>query len=89
MKVVNNTVVGSRQVGSSRQYVLTVTLSEKEARAIIKGRRQLRKDDIRDSFDNDSYAIDVVNGIVMLAGRVLEDEGRDESGVDFDGRHQD
>jgi len=83
MKVANKTAPVS-QVHD--EYKLVVKLSDREARALIRARRDLRKATIENDL-RDRYDVDVVNGIIMLAGRVLEDAGRDVSSVDFDERH--
>lgn len=78
-----NVTTAASQVSEDR-HTVTFKFSEPEAKALIRARRDLRKDTLRDNL-NDADT-DIVNGIVMLAGRVLEDDGRNESSVDFGSR---
>jgi len=82
MKATNVTPATS-QVSDSR-YTVELRLSEKSARAIIRARRDLRKATLRQ--DLSAADADVINGLSMIVGSILEDEGRNEREVDFDGR---
>ena len=85
MKAVNTTPA-TRQVSNSR-YTSERTLSERSARASIRARRDLRKATTGNDLSNADT--DVVNGLSMIIGSILEDEGRNEREVVFDDRSYD
>ena len=91
---------GSRQIGgaqptvaadpANRKFKVELELTVKDAEAIIRARREVRKDTLKRDLGSrkraDLQAVDAVNGLIMLVARVLEDEGRDTTSENFDGR---
>lgn len=90
---------GSRQIGGAvttpvdpadRKFNVNLVLTVKDAEAIIRARRDVRKSTLKRDLGSrkraDLQAVDAVNGLIMLVARVLEDEGRDTSSENFDGR---
>lgn len=90
---------GSRQIAGAagveenpadRKFKVNFEFTEMDVKAIIRGRRELKKADIKRGLGGrsrkDLQAVDAINGLIMLAARVLEDEGRDTSSENFDGR---
>ena len=90
---------GSRQIGGAqtvpvdpadRVFKVNFELTVKDAEALIRARRDVRKATLKRDLGSrkrsDLQQVDAVNGFIMLAGRVLEDEGRDSSEENFDGR---
>lgn len=91
---------GSRQLGgaqptvvanpANRKFDLKLQLTVKDAEAIIRARREVRKATLKRDLGSrkraDLQAVDAVNGLIMLVARVLEDEGRDTTSENFDGR---
>lgn len=67
------------------QLSATLTVSQSEAKALIRARRDLRKATIAGDLDG-KYDVDVINGVIMILGSLFEDPRTDRD-VDFDGRH--
>ena len=80
MKATNTTTM-SRQV---KNYTVELTLSEHSARALVRARRDLKKSTLRRNLS--AADADVINGLPMIIGSILEDAGRDTREVDFDSR---
>jgi len=77
------TQTGEKEMKATQQVVITLEITAKEADAIVKARRDLRKDTLRQDLGD--YETDVVNGLSMIIGSLIEDQ-RESRKEDFDSR---